>query len=97
MQDPAAIGFEANWVENATRADPSTTTESLTGFQVWGFMDSVDGKVFEGEEVTGSKGNFTYNNIAYWLPDHTYYFAALAPIGGNWSLILLMLASLVLV
>lgn len=86
MQDPAAIGFEANWVENATRADPSTTTESLTGFQVWGFMDSVDGKVFEGEEVTGSKGNFTYNNIAYWLPDHTYYFAALAPIGGNWEL-----------
>lgn len=90
VQDPAAIGFEANWVENATRAneavDPSTTTESLTGFKVWGFMDSVDGKVFEGEEVTGSKGNFTYNNIAYWLPDHTYYFAALAPIGGNWTL-----------
>ena len=90
LQDPAAIGFEANWVENATRAneavDPSTTTDSLTGFKVWGFMDSVDGKVFEGEEVTGSKGNFTYNNIAYWLPGHTYYFAALAPIGGNWAL-----------
>ena len=90
VQDPAAIGFEANWVENATRADvavdPSTTTTSLEGFKVWGFMDSVDGKVFEGEEVTGSKGNFTYNNIAYWLPGHTYYFAALAPIGGNWTL-----------
>ena len=90
VQDPTAISFEANWVENATRADvavdPSTTTESLTGFKVWGFMDTVDGKVFEGEEVTGSKGNFTYNNIAYWLPAHTYYFAALAPIGGNWTL-----------
>lgn len=90
VQDPAAIGFEANWVENATRADeavdPSTTTATLEGFNVWGFMDSVDGKVFEGEEVTGSQGNFTYNNIAYWLPDHTYYFAALAPIGGNWEL-----------
>ena len=77
-------------MENATRAneavDPSTTTESLTGFKVWGFMDSPAGKVFEGEEVTGSKGNFTYNNIAYWLPGHTYYFAALAPIGGNWTL-----------
>ena len=83
VQDPAAIGFEANWVENATRAnaalDPSTTTESLTGFNVWGFMDSVDGKVFEAEDVTGSKGNFTYTNTAYWLPGHTYYFAALAP------------------
>ena len=90
VQDPTAISFEANWVENATRADvavdPSTTTESLTGFKVWGFMDEVSGKVFEGEEVTGSKGNFTYNNIAYWLPGHTYYFAALAPIGGNWTL-----------
>ena len=90
VQDPTAISFEANWVENATRADvavdPSTTTESLTGFKVWGFMDNVEGKVFEGEEVTGSKGNFTYNNIAYWLPAHTYYFAALAPIGGNWTL-----------
>lgn len=83
VQDPAAIGFEANWVENATRADvavdPSTTTESLTGFNVWGFMDKVDGKVFEAEDVTGSKGNFTYTNTAYWLPGHTYYFAALAP------------------
>ena len=90
VQDPTAISFEANWVENATRADvavdPSTTTESLTGFKVWGFMDNVEGKVFEGEEVTGSKGNFTYNNIAYWLPAHTYYFAALAPIDGNWTL-----------
>ena len=90
VQDPTAISFEANWVENATRADvavdPSTTTTSLTGFKVWGFMDEVTGKVFEGEEVTGTKGNFTYNNIAYWLPGHTYYFAALAPIGGNWTL-----------
>ncbi|MBR4871193.1 MAG: fimbrillin family protein [Alistipes sp.] len=90
VQDPTAISFEANWVENATRADvavdPSTTTESLKGFKVWGFMDNVEGKVFEGEEVTGSQGNFTYNNLAYWLPGHTYYFAALAPIGGNWTL-----------
>ena len=83
VQDPTAISFEANWVENATRADvavdPSTTTESLTGFNVWGFMDEVSGKVFEAEDVTGSVGNFTYTNTAYWLPGHTYYFAALAP------------------
>ena len=87
VQDPTAISFEANWVENATRADvavdPSTTTESLTGFNVWGFMDYVTGKVFEAEDVTGSKGNFTYNNIAYWLPGHTYYFAALAPMDSK--------------
>ena len=81
------IAFDT-FVENATRAavDPSTTTESLTGFKVWGFMNEVEGVVFEGEEVTGSQGNFTYNNIAYWLPGNTYYFAALAPIGGKWEL-----------
>ena len=81
------IAFDT-FVENATRAavDPSTTTESLDGFKVWGFMDDVTGKVFEGEEVTGTKGNFTYANTAYWLPGHDYYFAALAPIGGNWTL-----------
>ena len=91
MQDPAAIGFEANWVENATRADvavdPSTTTTSLEGFDVWGFMDTVDGKVFEGEDVTGSQGNFSYVNTQYWIPGHDYYFAALAPMNSaNWKL-----------
>ena len=91
VQDPAAIGFEANWVENATRADvavdPSTTTTSLEGFDVWGFMDTVDGKVFEGEDVTGSQGNFSYVNTQYWIPGHDYYFAALAPMNSaNWNL-----------
>ena len=91
VQDPAAIGFEANWVEKATRADvavdPSTTTATLEGFDVWGFMDSVDGKVFVGEDVTGSQGNFTYVNTQYWIPGHDYYFAALAPMNSaNWKL-----------
>ncbi len=91
VQDPAQISFEASWVENATRADvaadPSTTTASLTAFDVWGFMDTPDAKVFEGENVEGSKGNFTYLNTQYWIPGHTYYFAALAPMdSANWSL-----------
>lgn len=78
------IRFANAFVENATRAnealDPSTTTTSLTGFNVWGFMDNTSGTVFVAEDVTGSKGNFTYANIQYWAPGHTYYFAALAPI-----------------
>ena len=91
VQDPGMISFEASWVENATRADvaadPSTTTESLTGFDVWGFMDEPQAKVFEGEDVTGSKGNFNYLNTQYWIPGHTYYFAALAPMNSaNWNL-----------
>ena len=84
VQDPTAISFEANWVENATRAnvavDPSTTTESLEGFNVWGFIDTPEGKVFEAEDVTrNSERKFTYVNTQYWLPGHDYYFAALAP------------------
>lgn len=87
LQDPAAIGFEANWVENATRAneavDPSTTTESLSGFDVWGYMENTSGVIFEGEDVSGEKGNFTYMNTAYWNPGHKYYFSALAPMNSE--------------
>ena len=79
------------YVENATRADvaadPSTTTSLLKAFDVWGFMDAPAGVVFEGEDVTGEKGNFTYTNTQYWVPGHEYYFAALAPMNSaNWRL-----------
>ena len=81
------IRFANAFVENATRAnealDPSTTTESLTAFDVWGFMHDVTGTVFVGEDVTGSKGNFTYTNTQYWVPGHTYYFAAVAPMNST--------------
>ena len=81
------IRFANAFVENATRAnealDPSTTTESLTAFDVWGFMDKVDGTVFVGEDVTGSKNNFTYANTQYWAPGHKYYFYAVAPMNSE--------------
>ena len=81
------IRFANAFVENATRAnealDPSTTTNTLTGFNVWGFMDQTDGTVFVAEDVTGSKGNFSYANIQYWAPGHTYYFAAVAPMNST--------------
>ena len=87
----APMEFAGAYVENATRAnvavDPSTTTSSLTAFDVWGFMDKPSGVVFKGEDVTGKKGNFTYTNTQYWLPEHDYYFAALAPMNSaNWDL-----------
>lgn len=76
-----AIAFDNAFIDNATRAaaDPSTTTASLDAFDVWAFMDSVDGTVFEGENVTKSGVDWTYVNTQYWLPNHTYYFSALAP------------------
>ena len=76
-----AIAFDNAFIDNSTRAavDPSTTTASLDAFDVWAFMDSVDGTVFEGENVTKSGVDWTYVNTQYWLPNHTYYFSALAP------------------
>ena len=86
QQGPAPMEFGGAFVENATRAnaavDPSTTTESITGFDVWGFMDSAEGVVFMDEDVTRSEGNFTYVNTQYWAPGHNYYFAALAPVNS---------------
>ena len=87
QQGPAPMEFGAAFVENATRADkaadPSITTATITGFDVWGFMDSAEGVVFMDEDVTGSQGNFTYVNTQYWAPGHNYYFAALAPMNSK--------------
>lgn len=91
---PAPLEFGAAFVENSTRADkaidPSTTTtgeNAIKAFDVWGFIDEVDGVVFDGEDVTGEKGNFTYANTQYWVPGHNYYFAAIAPMNSdNWEL-----------
>ena len=79
------IRFANAFVENATRAnealDPSTTTESLTAFDVWGFMDETQGLVFNQQRVTGSKAEgWSYSPLQYWLPGHTYYFAAVSPV-----------------
>ena len=83
-----AIVFDDAFLDNATRAavDPSITTNTIDGFNVWAFMDEVNGTVFENEEVTKSGDAWTYANTQYWTPNHTYYFAALAPVGGNWAL-----------
>lgn len=84
----APMEFGGAFVEKATRSeDPSTTTEKLNGFDVWGFMDSPEGLVFEGEDVTKNGDKFAYTNVQYWIPGHDYYFAALAPMNSaNWDL-----------
>ena len=83
-----AIAFADVMLDNAVRAavDPSTTYETIQGFNVWGFMDDVNGVIFEGDEVTRSGETWTYSPTQYWAPSHTYYFAALSPIGGQWTL-----------
>ena len=82
-----AIAFENAFIDNATRAaaDPSTTLDRvnpLQGFDVWAFMDESNGTVFVGEDVTKFGSGWTYTNTQYWTPEHTYYFAALAPMNS---------------
>ena len=95
-----AITFGAPFIEKAhsSRAavDPSTTTGSISAFDVWGFMDQNTGVVFEQQRVvrTGSQANsdrgiWSYDPLAYWTPSHTYRFAALAPVdNANIELVL---------
>lgn len=84
-----AIAFESAFIDNATRAaaeDPSTTTETLDGFNVWGFVNECDGVIFNGTEVKKTNGVWGYEGTQYWVPNKPYYFAALAPTNGKWSL-----------
>ena len=86
VQKGNPITFDS-FVENATRAnDPSTTTNSLNAFRAWAFMDEVSGEVLKNELVEKVGSVWSYVNTQYWMPDHTYYFAALAPVEGNWTL-----------
>ncbi|MBR5802899.1 MAG: fimbrillin family protein [Bacteroidaceae bacterium] len=91
MQSPYAIDFAGPSIENATRAgvaeDPSLTVNNIQGFDVWAFMDEPKGKVLVGEDVTKNGDEWTYLHTQYWLPNHTFYFGALAPMNSaNWSL-----------
>ena len=84
-----AIAFGNAYLDNAVRAavDPSTTTNSISDFKVWGFMDSNAGTVFTAQEVKKTNGVWGYNGTQYWMPEHLYHFAALSPVqGGHWSL-----------
>ena len=80
-----AITFESAFVDNATRAaaDPSTTTGTLTAFDVWGFVKEYDGTVFVDQDVTLNGGNWGYEGAQFWAPNQPYYFAALAPMNSE--------------
>lgn len=78
-----AIAFDDAFVSNVTRAaDPSTTSGTLNAFDVWGFVKEYDGTVFEDQDVVLQNGIWSYNGTQYWVPEQTYYFAALAPMNS---------------
>ena len=85
-----AILFENAFIDNSTRAaDPSITTATLTGFNVWGFVKEYDGEIFNDVEVTrNNDSSWSYSGTQYWVPNQPYYFAALAPMNSaNWSVV----------
>ena len=85
-----AICFENAFIDNATRAavDPSITTATLSGFNVWGFVKEYDGEIFNGVEVTKTNDVWGYEGTQYWVPNQPYYFAALAPMNSaNWRVV----------
>ena len=87
METPqgGAITFENAFIDNATRAavDPSTTTNTLTAFDVWGFVKEHDGTVFVDQDVTLNGGQWGYEGTQFWAPNQPYYFAALAPMNSE--------------
>ena len=76
VNNSQAITFGGVSVDNATRSNPSTTTNNIEAFSVWAYMNEVDGCVFNDELVTRSGDAWTYVNTQYWLPGNTYHFAA---------------------
>lgn len=91
--DDHAIVFENTFVDKATRSD--ITTENIDEFSVYGYINSFLGKIWENERVykVGSDdpttrselGNYppatgwTYEHLAYWEEDASYFFHAFAP------------------
>ena len=89
VQAPFAIEYDGAYVDAQTRAavDPSTTSATIAAFNAYGFMDNASGVVFNGDEVTKVGSAWSYANTQYWMPGHSYYFAALAPMNSNnWQL-----------
>ena len=85
-KSPASMEFGVASLDKATRVDPSLTTDNLTGFNVWAWMDDESGNVLTKENVEKVGGEWRYFNTAYWLPGHNYSFVAIAPMNSaNWK------------
>lgn len=86
VQQSSFITFGDSFVEVKTRAaaDPSTTTASISAFDVWGFIGQPSGTVFNKERVTrGENGVWSYQNLQYWTPEDKFYFHAVSPVDDS--------------
>ena len=80
--DSTAISFDNMFVENKTRAaaDPSTTTDNIKEFAVWGFRNTADELVFNNERVYKNGAEWTYDHLQYWMEGKDYFFGAVSPV-----------------
>ena len=80
--ESTAISFDNMFVENKTRAaaDPSTTTENIDEFAVWGFRGDAQELVFNNERVYKEGDVWTYDNLQYWMEGKDYFFGAVSPV-----------------
>ena len=80
---PSAITFGDSFIEIKTRAtaeDPSITTATIQNFDVWGFIETATGTVFDAERVTRGENGWSYENTQWWVPSKNYYFHAVSPV-----------------
>lgn len=78
---PAALGFENPFINKAVKSTGNDlTNQNLTMFKVWGYVNALDGQLFNGQKVTGAYGDATwsYSPLRYWVDGGNYYFTALA-------------------
>ena len=80
--ESTAISFDNMFVENKTRAaaDPSTTTDNIEEFAVWGFRGDAQELVFNNERVYKADGAWTYDHLQYWMEGKDYFFGAVSPV-----------------
>lgn len=72
------IVFDNAFIDNATRVGYATVAD-LEEFNVWGWIETGDVAIFNGNTVSKTNGQWTYaEEKQYWYPGNHYYFEALA-------------------
>lgn len=92
QEEAQAIGF-GTYAGKLTRAENSYQTETTglnlhhESFIVWGYKNTADAYVFNGESMSYNTNSWTYTNTKYWdKAAKTYQFYAAAPNTGKWVL-----------
>lgn len=79
-QNVGRISFSQAFVDNSVSRGV-TDNANFDYFQVWGFVDVPNSRVFEGASVTKdtATGKWEVDETRYWFPNHKYYFTGIGP------------------